>query len=91
MKEKKLVLRTCVCSKEVCEKKDLLRVVRTPEGNVIVDLKGKANGRGAYLKKDCAIILKAQKSKILDKRLEISVPEEIYTELLEIADGKDSE
>lgn len=91
MKEKKLVLRTCVCSKEVCEKKDLLRVVRTPEGNVIVDLKGKANGRGAYLKKDRAIILKAQKSKVLDKRLEISVPEEIYTELLEIADGKDSE
>ena len=48
--EKKLVLRTCVVSKEVCEKKDLIRVVRTPEHNVIIDLKGKANGRGAYLK-----------------------------------------
>lgn len=82
MKEKKLVLRTCVCSKEVCEKKDLLRIVRTPDMNVIVDLKGKANGRGAYLKKDKEIILKAQKTKVLDKKLEVEVPASIYEELL---------
>ncbi len=81
-KEKKLVLRTCVCSKEVCEKKDLFRVVRTPEGNVILDLKGKANGRGAYLKKDKEIILKAQKSKVLEKKLEVSVPDNVYEEML---------
>ena len=80
--EKKLVLRTCVVSKEVCEKKDLIRVVRTPEHNVIIDLKGKANGRWAYLKRDKEVILKAKKSKILDKKLEVEVPEEIYTELL---------
>ena len=82
MKEKKLVLRTCVCSKEVCEKKDLFRIVRTPEMNVIVDLKGKANGRGAYLKKDKDIILKALKTKVLDKKLEVEVPASIYEELL---------
>jgi predicted RNA-binding protein YlxR (DUF448 family) len=82
MKEKKLVLRTCVESKEVCEKKDLFRVVRTPSGEVIVDTKGKANGRGAYLKKDKDIILKAKKSKSLDKKLEVSVPENIYDELI---------
>ena len=82
MKEKKLVIRSCVMSKEVCEKNQLFRIVRTPEKNVIVDLKGKANGRGAYLKKDKEIILKAQKTKILDKKLEVSVPDEIYTELL---------
>ena len=82
MKEKKLVLRTCVESKEVCEKKDLFRVVRTPSGEVIVDTKGKANGRGAYLKKDKDIILKAKKSKSLDKKLEVSVPESIYDELI---------
>ena len=82
MKEKKLVLRTCVCSKEVCEKKDLLRIVRTPEMNVIGDLKGKANGRGAYLKKDKDIILKAKKTKVLDKKLEVEVPDTIYDELL---------
>lgn len=82
MKEKKLVLRTCVCSKEVCEKKDLFRIVRTPDRNVIVDLKGKANGRGAYLKKDKEVILKAQKTKVLDKKLEVEVPTSIYEELL---------
>lgn len=82
MREKKLVLRTCVCSKEVCEKKDLFRIVRTPEGNVIVDTKGKANGRGAYLKKDKDIILKAEKLKVLDKKLETTVPASIYQELI---------
>ncbi len=82
MKERKLVLRTCVATKEVCEKKDLFRVVRTPERLVIVDLKGKANGRGAYLKKSKEAILLAQKTKILDKKLEIEVPDCIYEELL---------
>ena len=81
MKEKKLVLRTCVVSKEVCEKKDLFRVVRTPDAQVIVDLKGKANGRGAYLKKSIDTFEKASKSKILDKKLELEVPDSIYEEL----------
>jgi hypothetical protein len=58
--------------------------LRTPEGEVTVDTKGKANGRGAYLKKDKEVILKAQKSKVLDKMLEVSVPEEIYAMLLEL-------
>ncbi len=82
MKEKKQILRTCVVSKEVCEKKDLIRIVRTPEGNVIIDLKGKANGRGAYLKKSKDVVLLAKKSKALDKKLEVSVPDSIYDELL---------
>lgn len=79
---RKQILRTCVVSREVCEKRDLIRVVRTPEGNVVVDLKGKANGRGAYLKKDKEVILKAKKNKALDKKLEAEVPENIYDELL---------
>ncbi len=83
MKEKKQILRTCVISKEVCQKQDLFRIVRTPEHNVIIDLKGKANGRGAYLKKDKEVILLAKKNKALDRKLEVSVPEEIYEELLE--------
>lgn len=82
MKERKPVLRTCVVTKEVCEKKDLIRVVRTPEGNVIVDTKGKANGRGAYLKLTEEVILKAKTSKALDKKLEVTVPDSIYDELL---------
>ncbi len=84
MREKKLVLRTCVLSKEVCEKKDLFRIVRTPEGNVVIDTKGKVNGRGAYLKKDKEIILKAKKTKVLDKKLEVEIPENIYDELINL-------
>lgn len=84
----KPVLRTCVVSREVCEKKDLIRVVRTPEGAVIIDTKGKANGRGAYLKKDKEVIFKAKKSKALDKKLEVEVPEEIYEELMGLIDNE---
>jgi hypothetical protein len=75
-------MRTCVLSHEKLEKKDLFRVVRTPEGNIIIDETLKANGRGAYLKKDKAVIQKAKQSKILDRHLEISVPLEIYDELI---------
>lgn len=82
MKEKKQVLRTCVVSKEVCEKKDLFRIVRTPDHTVLVDLKGKENGRGAYLKRDKEVILLAKKNKALDRKLEVNVPEAIYEELL---------
>ena len=82
MKERKPVLRTCVVTKEVCEKNNLIRVVRTPEGNVIVDTKGKANGRGAYLKLTEEVILKAKTSKALDRKLEVTVPDSIYDELL---------
>ncbi len=84
MKEKKLILRTCVLTKETLEKKDLIRIVRSKDGVVSVDLTGKANGRGAYLKKDKDVIAKAKETKILDKKLEVKVPDEIYTTLLEI-------
>lgn len=78
---KKIPLRTCVVTKERCPKKELIRVVRTPEGNVIIDESGKANGRGAYLKLDSSVIDKAEKSKILNKHLEIDVPSKIYEDL----------
>ena len=81
MKQKKIPMRTCVITKEKCPKGELIRVVRTPEGNVIVDITGKANGRGAYLKKDLETINKAQKSKQLNRHLEVEVNDEIYEEL----------
>ena len=81
---KKVPMRTCVVTREQFPKNELIRVIRTPEGEVTVDTKGKANGRGAYLKKDKEVILKAQKTKVLDKILEVSVPEEIYQLLLEL-------
>lgn len=80
-KIKKIPMRTCVITKEKLPKGELIRVVRTPEGNVIVDLTGKANGRGAYLKKDLETIEKAKSSKLLSKHLEVNVPDEIFEEL----------
>ena len=81
MKTKKIPLRTCVITKEKLPKGELIRVVRTPEGNVIVDKTGKANGRGAYLKKDLETIEKAKNSKVLSKHLEVNIPDEIFEEL----------
>lgn len=78
---KKIPMRTCVITGEKLQKKDLIRVVRTPEGNVIVDETGKANGRGAYLKRDLETFNKAEKTKILNKKLEVEVPSNIYDEL----------
>ena len=81
MKTKKIPMRMCVITREKFPKMELIRVVRTPENTVIVDLTGKANGKGAYLKKDLAVIEKAEKNKILNKILEVEVPIEIYEEL----------
>ncbi len=81
---KKVPMRSCALTREQLPKKDLIRVVRTPEQEVIVDTKGKANGRGAYLKADLEVIKKAQKSKILDRKLEVKVNDEIYEELIKI-------
>ena len=77
-------MRTCVITREKLEKQDLFRIVRTKEGNVIVDKTLKANGRGAYLKKDINVIEQAQKSKALERHLEVTIPDEIYEELKNI-------
>lgn len=78
MKTKKIPMRTCVVTREKKEKKDLLRIVRTPEGEVTVDLTGKSNGRGAYITKDIDVLEKAKKNKALEKHLEITIPDSIY-------------
>ena len=82
MKMRKIPMRTCVVTREKCEKKDLLRVVRDNNGNVFVDNTNKANGRGAYLKKDKDVILKAKDSKVLERHLEVKIPQSIYDELI---------
>lgn len=74
-------MRSCVVTREKFEKKDLIRVVRTPEGEIVVDKTGKLNGRGAYLKKDKEVFLKAKNNKILDRVLETEVSESVYEEL----------
>lgn len=84
MKVRKIPLRTCVITKEKLPKQELLRVVRTPEGNVVPDETGKINGRGAYIKKDVQVLEKAKKSKILEKRLECSIEDNVYEEIRKI-------
>lgn len=81
MKTRKIPTRTCIISKEKFPKNELIRVVRTPEGTVVIDPTGKQNGRGAYLKKDLAIIEKAKKGNALSHHLETSIPESIFDEL----------
>lgn len=81
MKQRKIPMRTCIVTREKCEKMNLVRVVRTPEGNVEVDLSGKKNGRGAYLKKDLEVFEKARMSKILERVLEVQINDEFYEEL----------
>lgn len=78
---KKTPMRSCVVTKEKLPKKDLIRIVRTPEGKVEIDLKGKMNGRGSYLKKDLSVFEQAQKTKVLNRHLEVEVPDEIFEQL----------
>jgi len=84
MKIRKVPMRTCIVTKEKLEKINLIRIVRTPEGEVKVDLSGKMNGRGAYLKKDIEAVNKAKKTKVLDRHLETNVPDSLYDELIEV-------
>lgn len=84
MNNRKIPMRSCVITKEKLPKKELIRVVRTTDGNVIIDdEKGKTNGRGAYLKKDLEVIKKAMKNKTLEKHLEVKIDDEVYDNLID--------
>ena len=83
-KPKKIPLRKCVATNEQFPKKELIRIVRTPEGEVKIDLVGKLNGRGAYLSRSLKAIEIAEKKKVLDRHLEVVVPETIYVELRQL-------
>ena len=81
---KKIPLRRCTVTKEQLPKKELLRIVRDKDGNVTIDITGKANGRGAYIKKDLEVLKIAKDKKILDKALEVKIEDNIYEEIEEI-------
>ena len=81
MKTKKIPLRTCIVTRENLPKKELLRIVRTPEKEIKVDETGKLNGRGAYIKKDLSVLEKAKKTKVLEKHLECTIEESVYEEI----------
>lgn len=81
-------MRRCVVTREQLPKKDLLRIVRNKDNVVSLDLTGKANGRGAYIKKDLSVLEIAQKKKILEKVLEVSIPQAIYEEIRDIINNE---
>lgn len=74
--------RKCLATQTILPKEEMFRVVRTTTGEIILDMTGKANGRGAYISKDLAAIEKARKSKCLNKALEVEVPEAIYDRMI---------
>ncbi len=81
---KKIPYRTCIITREKHPKNDLFRIVKNKDGEVFIDLTGKVNGRGVYLKKDLKIIEKARNNKNLERNLEIKVPESIYEQLIDL-------
>lgn len=81
MMKKKIPSRQCVGCNEMKNKKELLRVIKTPEGEIVLDSTGKKNGRGAYICQSVACFQKAKQSKALEKSLKTSIPAQIYDEL----------
>ena len=84
---KKIPMRRCLATNESFPKKELLRIVRTPEGEIKVDQTGKLNGKGAYLSRSNEALEIARKKKVFDKALEVEVPEEVYEEISRIING----
>ena len=84
---KKIPMRRCLATNESFPKKELLRIVRTPEGEVKVDLSGKLNGKGAYISKSNEALKLAREKKVLNKALEVEIPEEVYEEIERIING----
>ncbi|MTI48036.1 RNase P modulator RnpM [Sporosalibacterium faouarense] len=79
---KKIPIRKCVGCGESKPKKDLIRIVKSKDGDINVDLSGKLNGRGVYICNNVDCFEKAKKSKGLNRSLKMEVPEEVYKNLL---------
>ena len=84
---KKIPQRQCMGCRERRAKREMIRVVRSPEGNVSLDFGGKMNGRGAYICPDPECLKKAIRSKALDRSLEVTIPEEVYERLNKEMEG----
>lgn len=81
---RRVPLRKCVATGEMRPKKELVRIVRSKEGEVSIDLTGKKSGRGAYLSKDKEAVLLAKKRNILSNHLQVPISDTIYEELLDL-------
>ena len=89
--EKKIPMRQCLGCREMKPKKELIRVVRSPEGDISLDFKGKASGRGAYVCPNSQCLKKAIKAKALERAFSLQIPQEIYAALeqeMEAGDGR---
>ena len=87
MKNRKIPMRSCIVTREKLPKQELLRIVRTTDGEVVADISGKINGRGAYIKKDIGVLDKAIKNKILEKQLEVTISDSVYGEIRKIIEN----
>lgn len=83
MKTKSIPLRMCVVTREMLPKKELIRVVKQEDGNVVLDYSGKLNGRGAYISNKLEVIQKCIKTKALNRAFEQNISEQVYNKLLE--------
>lgn len=81
MPPKKIPMRQCVGCREMKPKRELTRVVRSPEGEISLDFKGKKPGRGAYVCPDPACLARARKSRALERAFEVAIPPEVYAAL----------
>ena len=79
--EKKIPMRQCLGCREMRPKRELMRVVRSPEGEIGLDFRGKAPGRGAYVCRDVQCLKKAIKARALERALSVQIPPEIYERL----------
>lgn len=79
--QKKIPMRQCLGCREMKPKKELVRIVRSPEGDIDLDFKGKSSGRGAYICPNADCLKKAIKAKAIEKAFETSIPQEIYERL----------
>ena len=81
--QKKIPMRRCTGCMQSLPKKELVRIVRTPDGTISLDTTGKKSGRGAYICKNPACLSKAKKARRLEKNLDCTIPDEIYARLEE--------
>lgn len=81
---KKVPMRKCVATGEMKPKKELIRIVRSKEGEVSIDLTGKKSGRGAYLSKDKEAVMSAKKKNTLSNHLQVKIDDHLYEELIEL-------
>lgn len=86
--QKKIPMRQCLGCREMKPKRELIRAVKSPDGEVNLDFKGKMSGRGAYLCPNGECLKKAMKSKALERAFSVQIPEEIYEELRQQMEAK---